>query len=456
VTQLTAQHDQPKSLGHPLPHWEWCVLFALLVGLLVGHIGNGLRRGYGIAGVDAIRYYAPLRSLVFDGDFDYRNEIGELPKGPREPRIVPATGYAANKYGAGWAVVAILPFAAVHVGGLLLGWVSGAGYSPTGYELHYQLTATCSQVVAGWLGMVLSYRLVRSFFPARACVAAFAAVLVGSPLLYYCCIAVDFAHAAGFFCVSLLLYMCFLLGQRQRDRWFHWALLGGAAGLMTILRPSNVLVCVVFLYPLVARLRRKRAGEGEFGSLLRGCLIVAIAAAPFLFFQMLIWRRVYGVWIADAYAREGEYFNWLAPEFLGYLFSPRHGLFFFSPVLLIATLGLVLAILRKGWPVPRLALALMAAAAVGLVYVNSSWWCWWFGWAFGARAFVEMSPVFLLGLAGLLSVARGRWRWAALGLICICILWSSFLLLLHATNSIPPDGAKTLAEFADGVQQLFR
>ena len=39
-------------------------------------------------------------------------------------------------------------------------------------------------------------------------------------------------------------------------------------------------------------------------------------------------------------------------------------------------------------------------------YVNSSWWCWWFGNSFGGRAFLDFSLVFVAGLAFALELGR--------------------------------------------------
>jgi len=436
----------PAALGR----WEWRTLLGLLLVLLGLHVGHSLRRGYGMAGLDAVHYYAQVRSPVFDGDFDFRNEIGELPKGPREPVIVPATGRAANKYPTGWALVAMGPYAIMHAIWSLLLWACGSNRVLTGYELPYQLAATCSQVVAGWAGAVLSYRLARTWFCPRASAGALAVMLLGSPLLYYIVVAPDLSHAAGFFCVSALIYLCFLLALRPEPRRYHWALLGLVGALMVLVRYSNVLFAVVLVFPAVAHLRRGRRSAGK---LLVGCLIAAAAATPLVLYQMFIWRQVYGGWLVFSYGQEG--LAWNCPKLASYLFSPRKGVFFWSPVLLPAALGVGWALLRRPRNLPALGVGAMALAAVLLAILNASWWGWSFGDSFGNRGYVEASTVLMLGLAVLLDPARPALRRAVLGIACLCLAWTGLLLALHATDCLAPNGPADLDQLRKALVTFF-
>jgi len=444
------QSARPGGQGPArLARWERRLLPALLAGLLAAHIGRSVQRGYSIAGHDALHYYAHLRSPVFDGDFDYHNELVELPRGPRAVTIVPQTGRPANKYPAGWALVSMVPYLIAHGLASLARWVSGSPHAATGYELYYQLAATCPHVVAAWGGLALSYRLSRRFLPARACAPAAAVVLLGSPLLYYSVNALDFAHAAGFFCVALFVVECFALARPEGARWDHWALLGVAGGLMVVVRYSNAVFALVLLHPAAGLLRRRQTRR-----LAGGCAVALLAALPILAWQMWVWKQVFGSWIVYSYGEEG--FDWLSPALGSYLFSPRKELLFWSPALAAGLLGLGLGIVWRDGPVPRGGLAATAAAAGALIYVNASWWCWWFSWSFGSRAYVEASPVLLLGTACAFARARGRPARAGLALLCgLGVLWINFLLLLHATNHLRPDGPEDIGQLLDAIRSLL-
>ena len=89
------------------------------------------------------------------------------------------------------------------------------------------------------------------------------------------------------------------------------------------------------------------------------------------------------------------------------LFSSRHGLFSWSPLLIFAALGFLFFVRRE----PRVGVPL-ALLLAGLVYVNSSVADWWAGGSFGARRFDSAIPIFALGLAtatnGLVALVRRR------------------------------------------------
>ena len=86
------------------------------------------------------------------------------------------------------------------------------------------------------------------------------------------------------------------------------------------------------------------------------------------------------------------------------LWSARKGLFFYAPVLLLAVFGI--ATLPDGLRRWRAAAGLVLALQT---YVIASWWDWQFGASFGHRGFVDLYPVFALGLAAAFAqVARYR------------------------------------------------
>ena len=106
--------------------------------------------------------------------------------------------------------------------------------------------------------------------------------------------------------------------------------------------------------------------------------------------------------------------RWGDPFVTEILFSSRHGLLSWSPILWLAIAGFVGFARRE----PRAA-APLAVILVALTYVNSAVADWWAGGSFGARRFDSLLPIFALGLASSIDFggpfraappARGR-RW---------------------------------------------
>jgi hypothetical protein len=118
------------------------------------------------------------------------------------------------------------------------------------------------------------------------------------------------------------------------------------------------------------------------------------------------------------------------------LFHSRHGLFYWSPLLLLSMAGSVAGLRRSGAPDPLLRGYL--GAFLLLWYVNSAWYAWWFGESFGARAFLELAGLFVLGLglaydAARVSIVAAR---AAAVFALLCIAWNWLLVALWALGWI--------------------
>ena len=124
------------------------------------------------------------------------------------------------------------------------------------------------------------------------------------------------------------------------------------------------------------------------------------------------------------------------------LVSPRHGLFVWSPLLVLAVAGGAWATFRRDGVRNGLWLSLLVSGAI-LWYVNSSWDSWWFGDAFGARAFLELSFLFILGLAMCFDQVRTsgyRLRRLVTGWTLASIVYSLTLMALYIAEKISRNG----------------
>ena len=124
---------------------------------------------------------------------------------------------------------------------------------------------------------------------------------------------------------------------------------------------------------------------------------------------------------------------WWAPHALQVILSPEHGLFFWTPLALLALAGLVV-VFRQSGDRQRLALAFLAMFALQ-VYVSGSVASWSAAGAFGHRRFVGTTVVLLTGLAALARAASSRP--ARLGLaaaVVLCAWWNLSLMIQFGTG----------------------
>lgn len=428
-----------------LPRWVWLALPAgcLAVGASVHvrvfpKVAGGLRRLLAQVGLVAVlgtvaaflviepspvwapdygSYIAISRSLVFDQDLLFINDLPLV----SAPVWITPTGFALDHHHIG-SVLLRLPFHALgHLAATLAGW-GGSPAARQGVEPPYVLWLKLGDWTYGLLALLVTYRLVRRHTRAGPAGGAVALIALGSPFFYYMSFFGPSSHV-----VSALLAAVFLLvwdRSRGDAGWGRWAWLGGLGGLLLLTHTNNV---VFLLFPAVElawetmRTRRWLPGLGRASVL---GLFVLLGALP----QLVVWWFIFGT-LSTPY---GRYVTPEQPQILSVLLSPYHGLFFYAPVLALATLGL-LALWRRD----RLLATAGVAALALLTYGNGSSLVWWAGSSFGQRHFLNATPLFALGLGTLLDV--GLPRLAALGLRAAAValaLWTYGLFLQFLSGTI--------------------
>jgi hypothetical protein len=136
--------------------------------------------------------------------------------------------------------------------------------------------------------------------------------------------------------------------------------------------------------------------------------------------------------------------RWTAPHLVAVLVSDNHGLFTWAPILVFGIAGLVTFARRR----PAAALPLAAVLLVSW-YVNGAVADWWAGEAFGARRFLSLFPLFVLGLAVWLQPKPGGssirpWRLAMVGVL---VVMNGLLLVQYEAFM---KGLTTLAPYPRG------
>lgn len=152
--------------------------------------------------------------------------------------------------------------------------------------------------------------------------------------------------------------------------------------------------------------------------------------------QLLLYKWATGHWIVNAYP-EGS-FTFGTTHMLDTLFSVERGLFFWSPVLLYAIGGLVVA---DGWSV-GLVWAAMVVFAIN-TFLMANWFMWDLGAGYGHRGFTDALPVFAVFIAAFFAWTAKRPRVAAaVGAVTAAIVALSLVQMWQYWIGIIP-GEKT-------------
>ncbi|WP_028325357.1 glycosyltransferase family 39 protein [Desulfatirhabdium butyrativorans] len=362
----------------------------------------------------------------------YENEFSQFNRfhhGVPDPSARTATGHVPNKYFIGPAILWFPFFVAAHISTLVASQL-GFGLAPDGYSLLYQIFIGLGSICYGLIGLVLIYRILLQFFSKETALFATTLVTLATNVFYYLTIEPAMSHAMTLFAVSLFVWLWLKdLGGRSRR---GILLLGLSAGLMSMIRPQDILFSILYAAEWVGFVGRKGTAEGIQATLIRRILNAALFALGFvaaLIPEIIVWKILYGSWLLYSYA--GEPFYPFAPHLLDSLFSAYHGLISWTPIVAFALAGLLLFLTDQ----PRIGLLLLIAFVLQW-YLNASWWCWWFGVSFGNRAYVSCSFLFAIGIATLLARLR-HWRKSVQVICGILICWNLLFTAQYALQMLP-------------------
>lgn len=378
-----------------------------------------------LQGYDDSYYYYWLPAVFIDHDLDFAKQLalsGTI--GPavrdselRQPRT--ATGMIPSKYPPGWALGSLPFFLAAHA-------VSKDG--ATGFEPVYLLTVWLGQLLYGAVGLWFAVGIVRRLVPEGGAAVAVLAVWLASPLVYYQTVRVSLAHSQ-LFALAMAVYWLALRVADADDRRRVWLGLGFCSAMLVATRNIDVVYLVFPAAILVRHLRSWRAATW----------LVLGAFGPALV-QLLAWKLIFGSWLAYSYGYERFSFADMHPGSV--LFSPRHGWFYWHPLLLVGVLAFIWWTWRRpiGWT--------MVGSLVSIVLLNAAWPCWWFASSFGNRGFEVATFFSMLGLAALFGATRNRpvWRRVLAGAVTLAVMWNLVLLALFVTRRISREDAVTYGD----------
>jgi hypothetical protein len=394
---------------------EW-----ILAGLLLASLPLVTPR---IAESDAIEYYAYLRSLVFDGDLDFTNEYTffyrEDPEGRRGFKetfldLSTATGLKIN-FGPLGSALLWSPFYLVAHGAVLLARALGAELAADGYSLPYRWAVAFASWFYAAVGLLLSYRVARRYASSEASFRAVAALWWASPVAYYMYIAPGMSHAASLFAAAVFFALWPWVERGGLGRWAVW---GGVAGLMALVREQDGLLALAA--PLAAF---SGAGELRLRDGVQRLAVFGLTALLVFSPQLAVYQVLYGH--PSPAPQVQNKMTWSSPHFLQVLFSPEHGLFFWSPALVLFLAGAALLFRRQ------LGFALgLALAFLGQVYIAGAIESWTAAGAFGARRFLATTVIFAPWGALVLQALGERLRRGAVWTgVAFLMLWNVGLMV---------------------------
>ncbi len=398
---------------------------------------------------DGVGYYAFARSILIEHRLDFANDwihgnasfrMGHIDaEGHINADQYTSTGHLNNHFSIGPAIL-WSPFLIIAHAGVLLYDHFGGGIAADGFSKPYLLAMALGTAVYGFLAVLISFSLARSFVPEKWAFLAALGIWFGSPLPVYMYFNPSWSHAQAAFAVALFFW--YWIRTRNSRTWWQWAVLAAFGGLMLdVYYVSGILLLLPLMESIVAYWSSWKKRTGNIQSARQffvGNILFAVLLFSAFLPTLITKRLIYG-----SYSETGYDYHWSlnSPAFLKVCFSADHGLFSWNPILILAAAGLIC--LRRYDKI--LSLYSIVALAVFL-YVIGCYPDWDGISSFGNRFFVPLASIFILGLAAFFDWFVRVWRkrraatYTATAATAILILWNLGLVFQWGMHWIPERG----------------
>lgn len=392
---------------------------------------------------DVMSYYAYLPATIIYKDlaFGYADEKKETTGEVIFPDVGPK-GFYITRTTYGLALLYSPFFLVTHA------FMTLTDGEATGYSPPYKIGLIASSVFFLALGIYYLKRFLLKYFSQWVTAITLVAIVLGTNLIYYASYEAAMPHTYNFALIAAFIYYTTIWYAKSDLK--NTLIIGFLLGLITLIRPVNLLVLMFFvLWGINSRESFRQRIIFLFRSY-KWLILAGLTAFCLWIPQFLYWKFISGNYLYDTYSDMGFFFS--NPQIFNSLFSYRKGLFLYIPLMAFAYIGIPF-LFRKN---PGLILAVGVFAAVN-VYVLSSWCFWWFGGSYGPRSYIDTYAILAIPFAALTSnLLRREWviRIIFLILIGMLIKFNFFQIRQYYHNAINWSGM-TKEAYRDSFLRRF-
>jgi hypothetical protein len=368
-------------------------LWLIFLGVSIYNIQNkDWNRPIRLIKDDVHFYYIYSAAVVVYHDVKFDRVYNKLPGSIRRDLWLPThkeTGKSYSKMSLGLALV-YAPFTAFAHYVL----VPLTGDAPDGYSPPYKMGLLLSAMLFFLFGLWHLRKILLEHFSESVTALTLIIVAFGTNLSWYITTEATMSHVYSF---ALIIYLYRLL-----QKWFRYPTTGLTIasglvfGLIVLIRPTNLMFIVLFFATNDIRNRVMYLFQHAGKIMLMIAMFLVVWIPQFAF-----WKYVSGDWFLYTY--NNETFFWHNPQIISSIFSFRKGWLVYTPLMALAFIGLPLL-----WKQSRNLFWQVVSVLALLIFINSSWWCWWFGGSYGNRAYIDGYGIYALSIAALFKAISER------------------------------------------------
>jgi hypothetical protein len=338
---------------------------------------------------DIKSYYAYLPAIFIEKDhklqFNLYDESGDMMYWPGTA----PNGGRVIKTSMGMSIMYSPFFFLAHT------FAEAAGYKADGFSVPYAFALMFSCAFYILIGFIFLRLLLLKYFTDKIVAITLLIIGLATNLHYYIYIEAPMSHGYSFALFCVFLYLVEKWQEKQGG--YITVFLGLVIGLITLIRPTNGLVVILFLFYNITNLKDIRLRIQLFLTNYGKIMVLILCALLVWMPQLLYWKSITGEWLFYSYGNNERFF-FSHPHILSVLFSFRKGWLLYTPVMIFALTGVGML-----WKANKKYFYPVVLFLVINVYVVSSWWCWWYGGGFGMRALIESYAILAIPLATFLT-----------------------------------------------------
>ncbi len=340
-------------------------------------------------------------------------------------------GHYLIRYPAGLAIL-LAPFYALgHIVVLFF------GMEADGFSLPYQIAVVVGCVFYICMGCIFLRKVMLHYFSDKITALTLVLVFFGTNILHQSIDGATGSHPLIFSIYAVILWLT--LRWHKKPTLPNSILLGLSIGLITICRPTEIIsVLIPVLYGVTSISSFWSKILFQFQQNRKLIMVSVLTGFLVVFIQMLYWKTYTGHFIYNSYNNPGEGLDLLSPHIFNSLFSFRKGWFVYTPLMLIAILGLYFTKKRS----PELFVPLLFFVVIN-IYLVSSWTNWWYAYGFGQRAYAQSYAVLSLPLGFLVLAVwqmKGLKKWLWSSMLVFFLGLNLFQIIQYKSGVYPGDG----------------
>ncbi len=369
---------------------NWAIIIILSVVLSINFYHAHWNKTENIIGHDPLSYYAYLPAAIIYNDLSLdflkedKDRLGKKFWGKQSP-----TGNTVIITSYGMSLLYSPFFLMAHASADLF------GYDSNGYTKPYCFALVMSSVFYLLLGLIFLRKLLIKYFPNLIVAITLLTITLATNLLWYVTFEAAMSHVYSFGLFSIFMFLF--------DKWFEkkniktTILIGMVLGIITLVRPTNTIIVVLFIFWKVTTWEQLMNRILFFLKSWHHILVMIIIIFLIWIPQFVYWKFISGSYLYYSYPDSmGFFFN--NPQLINTMFSWRKGLLIYTPVMVFSLIGIIILYFKnKQFFYPILIYWLATW------YIISSWWDWWYGGGFGMRPFIDSYCVLAFGLAAFLT-----------------------------------------------------